>query len=1003
MQTLNQKGIVVDLPELATSTRKSVIHVLHVDDDPSILEISKLLLTDLNSSFDIDNACCVDEALGKLSARHYDVVVSDYEMPKKNGLEFLQVLKEQKNEIPFILFTGKGREEVAIKALNLGGDGYYNKQGSTETVYGELANGIRLAAQRMSMKNQLVESEQKYSTVFENSPDAIVIFSRLDQKISEINKAAEQLWGYSKNEIIGHSSNELNLWAVPSERDRFYKILQDNGNVRDFEANYRTKSGEIKTVLISADKLEIGNKPFQGIIRDITQRKKTEVELQQKYEVLERVGEGVGAGLAIISRNYEVFWANSTLRNLGVVPTKKCYQTFNHLDKVCPDCGVKKIFEQNASFDAHEYKTVDQKGELTWIELRATPLKDLNGNVTSALELAVSITERKKTENTLKESEEKFRNLAEESPNMIFINKKGKVVYANKKCAEKMGYKQSEICSQDFNFMSLIAPESLDILKSAFSKHIRGEEVGSYEYLLITKDGKKIAAEINSKLICYEGEKAILGVVTDITEHKKTEEALREADNRLQKISTQTPGMLYEFKKCPDGTYRVPFTSEAIQNIFGCSPQDVQEDFSPIAKVILPEDLKKVISSIEYSAKNLTPWTCKYRVKIPGKEAQWVWGQSTPEKLEDGSIIWYGYNVDITEGQKIEDALTQSKQKFSALFAANPDATVFYDHDFHVLEANPKFCTLFGFSIDEIKGKDIVDLIVPGGVKEETEDIRQRIKSGLVEIITTRKRKDGSEIPLLLTGSPVFLNEKAIGSIFVFKEITEIITVQEELSKALSKAQQLNEKLTVVGSLTRHDVRNKLSVVTGYSYILKKKHADLTDVVNALEKMELAVRESIKIFDFAKAYELIGVEDLVDVDVAKSVEEAVGMFSGLTFKIVNDCQGLTVRADSLLRQLIYNFIDNTKKYGQKTTMARVYYQKVTSGELQLIYEDDGVGIPEENKEQLFKQGFSTGGSTGFGLFLSKKMIDVYGWTITEEGKPDQGAKFVMKLPLISKE
>jgi len=79
------------------------------------------MLLNLDSSFEIDPACCVDEALKKLATDDYDAVVSDYQMPQKNGLQFLTQLREQKNEIPFILFTGKGREEVAIKALNLGG------------------------------------------------------------------------------------------------------------------------------------------------------------------------------------------------------------------------------------------------------------------------------------------------------------------------------------------------------------------------------------------------------------------------------------------------------------------------------------------------------------------------------------------------------------------------------------------------------------------------------------------------------------------------------------------------------------------------------------------------------------------------------------------------------------------------------------------------------------------------------------------------------------------
>jgi PAS domain S-box-containing protein len=352
----------------------------------------------------------------------------------------------------------------------------------------------------------------------------------------------------------------------------------------------------------------------------------------------------------------------------------------------------------------------------------------------------------------------------------------------------------------------------------------------------------------------------------------------------------------------------------------------------------------------------------------------------------------------ITQRRLTEVALMESQKKFSALFDANPEAAVFYDANFRVIEANHRFSKLFGYPLDEIIGKDIIELIVPDDAQEETRTIRERIKSGLVEIVTTRKRKDGVEIPLLLTGSQVRLGDEVIGSMFVFKDIGEIITAQEELSQALSKAQLLNEKLHVVGSLTRHDVRNKLSIITNYSYILKKKYADRPDIVDSLGKMETSVKDSVKIFDFAKVYEQLGVENLVNVNVEKTVNEAVEMFSGLPFKVVNECHGLNVRADSLLRQLIYNFIDNTRKYGQKTTTVRISYQKVAQGGLQLIYEDDGVGIPFENKQQIFKQGFSTGGSTGFGLFLAKKMLEVYGWTITEEGKPGEGARFVMTIP-----
>jgi single-stranded-DNA-specific exonuclease len=135
--------------------------------------------------------------------------------------------------------------------------------------------------------------------------------------------------------------------------------------------------------------------------------------------------------------------------------------------------------------------------------------------------------ERKRTEDKLQESEEKFRNLSENSPNMIFINKRGRVGYANKKCEELMGYKREEFYSPDFDFFTLIAPECRDLIKKSFSKHGKGKEVTPYEYTLITKEGKRIEAILTTKLIQYEGEKAILGTVTDITEHKKAERKIR--------------------------------------------------------------------------------------------------------------------------------------------------------------------------------------------------------------------------------------------------------------------------------------------------------------------------------------------------------------------------------------------------------------------------------------------------------------------------------------------
>ena len=171
-----------------------------------------------------------------------------------------------------------------------------------------------------------------------------------------------------------------------------------------------------------------------------------------------------------------------------------------------------------------------------------------------------------------------------------------------------------------------------------------------------------------------------------------------------------------------------------------------------------------------------------------------------------------------------------------------------------------------------------------------------------------------------------------------------------------------------------------------------------------LKRIETTVEQVTRIFEFAAAYEKIGLEELVPVNLEKTVEEAVSLFpEQQKVSVNNECKGLSVLADSLLKQVIYNLIDNSLKHGKKNTTIKVYYEQAGSSGLHLVYEDDGVGIPTENKSKLFCEGVSTGGSTGYGLFLIRKLMNVYGWTINETGEAGKEAKFVITIPKHNKD
>jgi signal transduction histidine kinase len=254
----------------------------------------------------------------------------------------------------------------------------------------------------------------------------------------------------------------------------------------------------------------------------------------------------------------------------------------------------------------------------------------------------------------------------------------------------------------------------------------------------------------------------------------------------------------------------------------------------------------------------------------------------------------------------------------------------------------------------------------------------------------------------IITHSPIRnASGEVTGVVVVSYDISDHKKAEEELTKNQAKMEIMNEKLNVLGRLTRHDVGNKLMVMRSNIYLLKKQIGDNPKLAKNFEGIDSAINQSDVMFEFSRSYEKIGVEEPSEIDVAQCFNQAASLLPNFgTIKVFNDCQGLCVTADSLLKQLFYNFLDNSLKYGEKVTQIQLSYTK-EKDRVKLSYEDNGVGIPEANKQKLFIEGFTTGKGTGLGLFLIKKMVEVYGWIITEEGEPNKGAKFVITIPKVN--
>ena len=348
----------------------------------------------------------------------------------------------------------------------------------------------------------------------------------------------------------------------------------------------------------------------------------------------------------------------------------------------------------------------------------------------------------------------------------------------------------------------------------------------------------------------------------------------------------------------------------------------------------------------------------------------------------------------------------EKSEDYRILFYENPQAVAVCDKDFGIVEANPSFASLFGCSAAAVKGLDVINLFTPKNHMAENDWIRQQLLSGCVVCQTTRQRPDHQEINVSLYGSAISLNGNITGFIVIFQDNTEVMAVREELNllveeqnQSLGKTRVLNEQLSVTSGITRHDIRNKLMALTLKAHVAKKHLKDNPEVLNCLVDIEAITKNIARLLELAKTYELLGTEELTSINVGKMVEEAASLFVDLKgVTIINECEEVQVNADSMLCELFHNMIDNSLKYGPpKITEIKVYAQINSEGATELVYEDNGNGIDTQIKNRLFEKGVTTKG-TGYGLWLIRRICEMYGWTVQEKGVYGQGVRFVMTIP-----
>jgi len=712
----------------------------------------------------------------------FDVIISDYEMPGMNGIEFLKKIREKNAIIPFIIFTGRGREDVAIEALNSGASFYLQKDGNPAALFIELINMVNRAVQHAHAAFELEKKNEELTSLNEE----------LAASEEELRRTIEQL-------------------ALQSEQ------------IRESEERYRL--------------------------------------------VMEATSDGIWDWNL---KTNEAFFSDWYYRMIGYEPGEFEGNYENWRSLLHPDDVIRaekeiqeSLTRKDKGFDI-EFRIRTKNGDYRYIHGRGKVVAwDNEGNPCRMVGSHIDITDRKRMESALLDSEEKYRLLAEKSRDIIFMLRlpEWKYEYMSPSVLEITGYTQEEFYRNPDLLRRCIAPHSLEYFEKAYKDLLNGIIPETYEFQIITKSGElKWVSQRNSPITDKSGTiTALQGIVTDITERKTSEEIVCEA---MQKYETL-------FSSVPTG-------------------------------IIVTDENGAIIEVNQHAARIL---------------------HVSREELIDKGI-------------------------------SRPEWTIFKND---------------GTIVSSSQTYPLLELLKQG------ENIAG-IEIGI-------QNPNGEIAWIMATAS--LLRLKGYGSVVSFLDIGE----QRRISQALT---MVNKKLSLLTSITRHDVKNSLTALKGFLYLLAEE-IDTKSEKELIDRIGSITGDIERKIVFTSTYQNIGAES----PQWQNISYLVDALNADGMKVVNELKGLEVFADQMLGMVFENLIQNSLMHGEK--VSQILLSKRQEGQdLIILYEDDGIGIPNSEKENIFERGY--GKNTGFGLFLIREILSITGLSIRETGKYGEGARFEILVP-----
>jgi len=562
-----------------------VTKILYVDDEPTLLELGKLFL-ERTGQCSVDTVSSAPQALKKLNSKPYDAIISDYEMPEMNGIEFLKTVRTSGNQLPFILFTGRGREEVVIQALNEGADFYLQKGGDPKPQFTELYHKIRQAVQQRQVEEELRtkaeelhaayeeivateeelrqnlddlrrseealhESEESYRTVFQNTGTATVVLEE-DGIISLANNTFASMSGYTREEIEGKMRwvdfvhpDDLSWMRIENRK----RMEDESRALPHYEFRFITRSGEIREIYLTIGVIPNKKRSIASLL-DITQ-KKCAIRSLEKSEALYR---------SVIENIQDVYYRSNPEGALIMVsPSGATLLGYDSIDEILgkpiaetlyfnPDDRDEFLHSLCTNGFVRNYETRLRKkdGSPVYVSTSSHYYHDESGAIAGVEGIIRDITDKKVVEQALVESERAHATMISNLPGFVYRcanDADYTMEFISDGCIAVTGYAPADLIHNNLiSYNDLVHPDYQQTLWETVQKFLYNGGMFEVEYPIITKSGEIRWVWERGRGIFSEDDRLLFleGFITDVTDRRRVKDALRQSNNKIRLLTSLT-------------------------------------------------------------------------------------------------------------------------------------------------------------------------------------------------------------------------------------------------------------------------------------------------------------------------------------------------------------------------------------------------------------------------------------------------------------------------------